>query len=65
MPQQTRHYIHGVITAAIPLLVIAGVIAGDQAQLWLTLAAAILALPSTGQAFRYSDPSKVDVVNKR
>lgn len=44
---QTRKYIYGVVAAAIPLLVIFGVIAEDQVQLWLALAAAALGFGSS------------------
>lgn len=50
MTAQTRTYIYTVVVAAIPLLVVAGIIAADQATLWLTLAAAILGLGGTGLA---------------
>lgn len=39
-----RRYIYGIVVAAIPLLVILGVIAQNDAQVWLNLAAAALGL---------------------
>ena len=36
--------------ALIPILVVAGVVVGDQAQLWLTLVAAVLGIPVAGVA---------------
>lgn len=43
---QVRTYIYGVISAALPLLVTAGVLAQEDMQQWLFLAAAILGLGS-------------------
>ena len=43
---QVRTYIYGVISAALPLLVTAGVLAPEDMQQWLLLAAAILGLGS-------------------
>lgn len=48
-----RTWIYGVIVAAIPILVAAGVIAGADAALWLNLAAAILGLGAAGTATAY------------
>lgn len=62
MTQQHRTYIYGIIIAAIPILVAAGFIAGDQAQLWLTLAAAVLGLGSAGLAKPNSNPKRVEVL---
>ena len=47
---KTRKYIYGIIAAAIPILVIVGVITEDDVQLWLTLAAAVLGFGSAGLA---------------
>ncbi len=47
---QTRKYVYGIVAAAIPLLVIFGVIAEDQVQLYLTLAAAVLGFGSSALA---------------
>jgi hypothetical protein len=53
----TRRYVYGIAIAAIPLLVILGVITADQSQVYLNLAAAVLglgtaslALPNTPKA---------------
>ena len=45
-----RRYVYGIAVAAIPLLVIFGVIAQDDAQVWLNLAAAVLGLGTTALA---------------
>lgn len=65
MTQQHRTYAYGVVVAAIPLLVAAGWITGDDAQLWLNLAAALLGLGAAGLAKPNSNPKKVDVVPHR
>ena len=64
MSQQTRTYIYGIIIAAVPILVAFGFVAEDQAQLWLTLAAAILGLGGNVLAKPNSNPKKVDVTPK-
>lgn len=38
----TRKYIYGVLAAAVPLAISAGIISGSDAILWLALASAIL-----------------------
>lgn len=45
-----RRWLYGIIAAAIPVLVIAGVIGPDDVQVWLNLAAAILGLGAAGLA---------------
>ena len=62
MSQQHRTYIYGIVIAAIPILVAAGFIAPDDAQLWLNLAAALLGLGAAGLAKPNSNPKKVQVV---
>ena len=62
MSQQPRTYIYGIVIAAIPLLVAAGFVAQDEAQLWLNLAAALLGLGAAGLAKPNSNPKKVQVV---
>jgi len=62
MSQQHRTYIYGIVIAAIPILVAAGFIAQDEAQLWLNLAAALLGLGAAGLAKPNSNPKKVDVI---
>lgn len=54
---ETRRYLYGVVAAAIPILVLFGLIGPDDIALWLYLAAAVLglatpivALPNTNQA---------------
>ena len=56
---RTRTYIYTVAVAAIPLLVIAGIIAADDATLWLNLVAALLGLGAAGTATAYR-PTKHD-----
>lgn len=53
---ETRRYLYGVVAAAIPILVLFGLIGPDDVTLWLYLAAAVLglatpivALPNTNQ----------------
>lgn len=65
MDQRTRHYIYNILIALVPLLVAAGFIVPDEAQLWLTLAAAVLGLAGTGLAQPNSDPKKVTVSRGR
>lgn len=50
--EATRAYLYRVAVALIPILVVAGYVAGDQAQLWLGLAAAVLGVGSAGLAAR-------------
>jgi len=64
LTQETRNYIYGIIIATIPLLVAAGFIANDEAQLWLNLAAAILGLSGNALAKPNANPKKVDVTPK-
>lgn len=47
---KVRQYIYGIVVAAIPLLLIAGLIAPEQAALWLNLGAAVLGLGTTTTA---------------
>lgn len=46
----TAQAIYGIITAAIPLLILAGFLTPDSADLWLGLVAAILGLAGSGIA---------------
>ena len=62
MSQQHRSYVYGIVIAAIPLLVAAGFITSDDAQLWLNVAAAVLGLGAAGLAKPNANPKKVDVV---
>lgn len=48
--EATRAYIYRVIATVIPILVLSGYLAGDQVQLWLNLAAAVLGLAGGGLA---------------
>lgn len=54
MTQQHRHYLYGIVQAAIPILVALGLIVGDQAGLWIVLAGAVLGIPATDLARRWS-----------
>lgn len=59
IPAAVRSWLYGVVTAVIPLLVVIGVIAGDQAALWLNLAAAVLGVGSSSLALA-NRPTKAD-----
>jgi len=48
--EATRAWLYRIIVAAIPILVALGYLAGDQAQLWLGLAAAVLGVGASGLA---------------
>lgn len=48
--EATRAYLYRIVTAAIPILVVAGYVASGQAELWLGLAAAVLGVGSAGLA---------------
>lgn len=50
MPEHVRAYLYRVATATIPLLVVVGVVAGDQAQLVLNVVAAVLGVGASGLA---------------
>lgn len=58
---QTRKYAYGIIAAAIPILVVLGVINEDQVQLWLNFAAAVLGFGAAGLAAP-NTPGKGDKV---
>lgn len=62
--QNPRHrkYVYGIVLAAIPLLVLFGLITEDEVQVYLNLAAAILGLGSAGLALP-NTPSKVHTVD--
>lgn len=62
MTQATRHYIYGIVAAAIPLLVLLGVITGDVAQEVLNIAAAVLGVGAAALALPNSNPKRVDVI---
>ena len=48
---QVRRWVYGIITAAVPLLVVYGIIEAATAPLWLALAASIL---GTATAFAHT-----------
>lgn len=50
MPEHVRAYLYRIATALIPLLVVLGVVAGDQAQLVLNVVAAVLGVGASGLA---------------
>ncbi|WP_461176361.1 phage holin [Trueperella pyogenes] len=56
---QLRSWMYGISVALIPLLVTAGVLAGDSAQQVLNLVAAVLGLGNAGLATAYR-PTKAD-----
>ena len=53
IPASVRTWAYSVITAAIPVLVALGAVSGDQAGLWLNLAAAVLGLGGSSLAVAY------------
>ena len=48
--ERTRAYLYRIVAAAIPLLILAGVITGEDAAVWLGLASAVLGLGGAGLA---------------
>lgn len=46
----TRKWIYGIVAAAIPVLVILGLVSGKDTQVWLNLTAAVLGLGTAGVA---------------
>lgn len=53
----TRKWIYGIVAAAIPVLVILGVLAAEDTQVWLNLAAAVLGLGAAGLAVPNTAPA--------
>ena len=47
---QTRQYIYSVVVAAVPVLLLLGVITPSDVEIWLQLAAALLGLTTTATA---------------
>lgn len=56
MTRRNRLWLYTITTAAIPLLVVYGVVSADTAPLWLTLAAAILGTASPLVALGHLSP---------
>ena len=52
----TRKWIYGIVAAAIPVLVILGFVSGEDTQVWLNLAAAVLGLGTAGLAAPNTTP---------
>ena len=52
-----RKWIYGIAAAAIPVLVLFGVVAAEDTQVWLNFAAAVLGLGAAGLALP-NTPSK-------
>ena len=52
-----RKWIYGIAAAAIPILVLFGVVAAEDTQVWLNFAAAVLGLGAAGLALP-NTPSK-------
>lgn len=52
----TRRWLYGIAAAAIPLLVMLGLVGADQANLWLGLVVALLGLGSGVTAFANVTP---------
>lgn len=46
LPEKQRAYVYRVLSAVVLLAVAYGVVSGDEAALWLVLAAAVLGLPA-------------------
>lgn len=61
----TRKYVYGIVAAAIPILVVFGVIAEDQVQLYLTLAAAVLGFGSSALAAPNTPKEVAPVTSER
>ena len=53
----TRKWIYGIVAAAIPVLVILGFVSGEDTQVWLNLAAAVLGLGTAGLAVPNTPPA--------
>ena len=53
----TRKWIYGIVAAAIPVLVILGFVSGEDTQVWLNLAAAVLGLGTAGLAAPNTPPA--------
>ena len=53
----TRKWIYGIVAAAIPVLVILGFASGEDTQVWLNLAAAVLGLGTAGLAAPNTPPT--------
>lgn len=49
---QVRQYLYTVVTFAIPILVVYGVVDAEQVALWLALAAAVLGTGTAGVAIK-------------
>lgn len=54
----TRKWIYGIVAAAIPVLVILGFVSGEDTQVWLNLAAAVLGLGTAGLAAPNTVPTE-------
>ena len=48
--ERTRAYLYRIAVAAIPLLVVAGVLSSEDAAIWLGVAAAVLGVSTAGLA---------------
>ena len=53
----TRKWIYGIVAATIPVLVILGFVSGEDTQVWLNLAAAVLGLGTAGLAVPNTAPA--------
>lgn len=56
----TRKWIYGIVAAGIPLLVIFGVVAAEDTQMWLNFAAAVLGFGAASLALPNTPPSDGD-----
>lgn len=53
----TRKWIYGIVAAVIPVLVVLGFVSGEDTQVWLNLAAAVLGLGTAGLAAPNTPPT--------
>ncbi|MCQ1951632.1 hypothetical protein NNX28_17070 [Arthrobacter sp. zg-Y859] len=61
----TRKWIYGIVAAAIPVLVILGFVGGEDTQVWLNLAAAVLGLGTAGLAAPNTAPVRAESTPKQ
>lgn len=56
-----RAYLYRIVTAAIPVLILAGILSPEDATVWLGLAAAVLGLGAGGLAVRNTTTKPAEV----
>ena len=47
----SRQWLYGIVVAALPVLVVLGLVNSEDVALWLALAGAVLGIGATGTAF--------------